>query len=93
MPAIRPGSSSAASAGRSSSAIRIAPTGSAVKLRNGVPVRLRITRRAISRTSSAARPVASGLAEWPSSPLAIASASTSMAASAHSSVLSIRNRT
>ena len=53
-PAMRDGSSSAASAGRSVLATRTAPCGTAAKLRNGARVRLRISRRPISRTSSAA---------------------------------------
>ena len=54
-PASRDGSSNAASAGRSDSLTRIAPSGRPAKLRNGVRVRLRTSRRPISRTSSARR--------------------------------------
>ena len=54
-PAMRDGSSSAASAGVSSSATRMAPSGRPLKAAEGGAVRLRIRRRPISRTSSARR--------------------------------------
>ncbi len=54
-PASRAGSSRAASAGRRLSQTSTAPYGTPAKLRNGVWVRLRTRRRAISRTSSARR--------------------------------------
>ena len=54
-PASRDGSSSAASDGRSDSLISTAPSGRPAKLRYGARVRLRTSRRPISRTSSARR--------------------------------------
>ena len=98
-PASRDGSSSAASDGRSDSLISTAPSGRPAKLRYGARVRLRTSRRPISRTSSArrVRPARSS-AGMPGSACAriaaaIASASSTTALSADSSVSSIRRRT
>jgi hypothetical protein len=92
-PAMRAGSSSAASAGVSASATRMEPSGTSFSERKGVAVRFRISRRAISRISAARRykpALSSSLAARMAAAMASASSSTAVSAAKRSFSIRLR---